>query len=84
MNVMNEIERKLRELVKALESSFLPSETNEVISFVDVGEYGIALETICFIIAEEKKDISYTVYSLIEEAGCKMQMDPRIWGQLKQ
>ena len=55
--------------------SFSESESIEVQEFIDVGEYGIALETIIDIINEESKNITNEAEFLIEKAGRIMNMD---------
>jgi hypothetical protein len=52
------------------------SRIKEVSDFVDVGEYGVALETAFFIIDEEKKPISIEARDLIDNIGRMMMMHP--------
>lgn len=51
------------------------SELAEVCNFIDVGEYGVALETIVSIYSEEKKIKSQSVYESINRLAKMMSMD---------
>ncbi len=53
-----DIERRLNELLVEIGETLSDSEKREVVDFIGHGEYGLALETLCFILAEEKKTIS--------------------------
>ncbi len=82
MSAILETEAKLKQLMEVLGTTFSASEIQEASRFVDAGEYGVALETICFIIREEYKVISMDVYHLIDEVGSRMSMDSNLWGDL--
>jgi dihydroxyacetone kinase DhaKLM complex PTS-EIIA-like component DhaM len=51
-------------------------ELDEVQSLIDVGEYGVALETMADIYAEENKNPSARVVALIEGLALAMSMQP--------
>ncbi len=68
-NEYREIESTLDLLLMVLSDSFSESESIEVQEFIDVGEYGIALETIIDIINEESKNITNEAEFLIEKQG---------------
>ena len=53
---------------------FSPSESDEIKHFLDVGEYGIALETLIDIINEEGKSISRRALGLIGELALQMEL----------
>ncbi|CAJ0563717.1 MULTISPECIES: MafI family immunity protein [Gammaproteobacteria] len=74
-NEYRKIESTLELLLMALSDSFSECESIEVQEFIDVGEYGIALETIIDIINEESKNITNEAEFLIEKAGRIMNMD---------
>ena len=69
------IENLLVRLLSQLVNVFSESEVNEVKDFVDVGEYGLALDTIIDIINEESKSIPQEVISIAKEAAVSMGMD---------
>jgi transcription elongation GreA/GreB family factor len=79
------------ELIESMFSKFLiassselsDSERAEIQEFVDVGEYGLALETAADIYAEEKKTLTADVALLMEKLALAMSMDPgSIFGRL--
>ncbi len=82
MSTFTVIEEQLRQILELLSTTFSESEAKEVVRFIDVGEYGIALETLCSILDEEKKSVSHEVYNQIDDVGRRMLMDPTIWGRL--
>lgn len=59
------------------------AELEEAQHFIDVGEYGLAFETLCGIIDEEQKMLPLTAYYLIDDLGKQMEIDPAIWAKLK-
>jgi len=70
-------------LVSLLKGFFNPPEIEEVQGFIDVGEYEMALETLCFIVQDKKKTISIRIFNYIVELGILMEMDPGTWGSLR-
>ena len=70
------IESLLCSLLKATVGGLSDAERAEVQQFIDVGEYGLALETTVDIYAEEKKIPSTDVMSLIEQLAISMGMAP--------
>lgn len=70
------IELLFSELAIAAGSELSESERAEFQSFIDVGEYGVALETAVDIYAEEKKMPSAEVVTLIEKLALAMSMEP--------
>jgi hypothetical protein len=79
----NQIEILFNKLLQLLFAIFTESEMKEVQEFIDVGEYGVALETLCFIIDEENKVITNRVYDLIAELGTSMDMGTESWEFVK-
>ena len=67
------VESLIRRLVDTL-SEFSQSEKEEVLSFVDVGEYGLAVETAYSIIIEENKPITRQAYELFVELVALMDL----------
>jgi len=58
-------ERFLDALLADLSSTLSSTERAEVVEFIDVGEYGIALETLVALIVEEHKQISLPIFQRI-------------------
>lgn len=53
-----EIERRMRFLVTSLKGVLSDKETNEVLHFIDHGEYGVALENLKFICDNKPKPLN--------------------------
>jgi hypothetical protein len=62
-----DIERRLYTVLDALADVLLPAERQLVIHFIEVREYGLALETLCAILMEEKKRFSEGVFVQLVE-----------------
>jgi hypothetical protein len=76
---MNE---ELVELLNRCKLSFNVQETAEVMEFIQVNENKLALETICAIFFEEKKEVSQDQLALIEKLGQQMTISPSKWKRL--
>lgn len=73
------IEELLLRLLGLLLAVFTDSEKSEVQDFVDVGEYGLALETLVDIVTEENKQIPGGALSLVCELAEVMQLDKKVF-----
>lgn len=71
----NLLKRELNQLLEFVSDSFTSSELNEVKEFLDAGEFGLALETLYFIIIEEDKCVSPSVRDSIEKLGELMNLE---------
>lgn len=76
MSNFDEIESLLSQLLMAATPVLSDAERTEVQRFVDVGEYGLALETAAAIYSEQKKIATAEVVDLIERLAAAMSMDP--------
>jgi dihydroxyacetone kinase DhaKLM complex PTS-EIIA-like component DhaM len=76
MSNFNEVESLLSQLLIVAAPVLSDSERAEVQRFIDVGEYGLALETAAAIYSEEKKIATAEVVDLIECLAAAMSMDP--------
>ena len=74
MSNFDEIELLLSNLLTSA-SELMDSERAEIQKFIDVGEYGLALETAVDIYAEEKKIASAEVVALVERLAEAMSID---------
>ena len=72
------IENLFKQLFHQVSNLFSTEELNEVNEFLDVGEYGLALETFIDIVVEEKKDIPAKACILIEELAVVMKINKDI------
>jgi hypothetical protein len=76
MSNFDEIELLLSRLLVAATPVLSTADRTEVQRFIDVGEYGLALETAVAIYSEEKKIATADVLDLIERLASAMSMDP--------
>jgi hypothetical protein len=83
MNRFAEIEAQLRSVLAGIGQYTSTSDVEEVSEYLDVGEYGLALRTICELLTEKGSAIPSRLYQLISDIGCRMQMDSGIWEQLR-
>lgn len=68
------IEQLFIQLFQDVSEIFTITETQEVTSFIEEGEYGLALETFVDIVIEENKRISPSALKAIEELASAMQI----------
>ena len=77
-NQWKQIEAKLNDLLEVAGERFTSAEQQEVNEFVNLREYGLALETFCSIAAEARNpidnDIKRRVILLHELMGCESQI----------
>jgi hypothetical protein len=76
------LEENLRALLAKLRTVLNPPETSEVEEFLDAGEYGIALETLCSALHTEDKPVSSEVVDGISKLAEQMELDNGIWTNL--
>jgi hypothetical protein len=72
----NEIKELFVKFFEACGNSFTKTELDEVRRFTNVGEYGLALETITGIYFEEKKVPSTQIIKIVNELASQMEFDP--------
>ena len=72
------LENLLVRLLALLSEIFSNTEVQEVQEFIDVGEYGLALETLVDIVDEESKQITSEVLILVKELAEAMEMDDKV------
>ena len=78
------IEREIGELLRLSEEHLTNAERAEVQHFVNVGEYGLAVQTFSDIVVEGRKHVSSAVFSKCMELGREMDMQPEVWEKLRQ
>ena len=59
------IEHRLTSVLEALSDELSVAERSEVEEFIEVGEYGVALETLSALLVEERKRISRATFAEI-------------------
>lgn len=76
------LEKKILNLTEQINS--LPEKDKKnVVEFVEHGEWGIALDTLCNQIYEHDLKITKTTYDEIEAVGKMMNMNESTWSFLK-
>lgn len=78
MRDFSEIEALFSQLLLASTPVLSGSERAEVQHFLDVGEYGLSLETAVGIYSEEKNVAPTEVVDLIKRLAMAMNMDPAL------
>ncbi|MBL8510500.1 MAG: hypothetical protein JNM52_02540 [Betaproteobacteria bacterium] len=63
------------DLLLSSQDVFLPSEISEVQSYLDVHEFGLALQTYMDIAIEEKKTVPAKAIAICNELAQQMQME---------
>jgi len=80
----NSIEQKLELILSAPNISLSKIELSEIREYIDVTEYGIAFEYLCFVLCEKGLVILSQLYNVIEELGTQMELDIDVWHCLDQ
>lgn len=75
------IENLLLKLLASVDKIFNQKELREVQDFIDVGEYGLALETFMYISIEEDKKLTLIDLGLIKELVATMKMGYEAFNQ---
>ena len=66
------LEQRLTTLLEALSDDLSVGERSEVEEFIEVGEYGVALETLAALLIEERKQIPEPTFIKIVELADAM------------
>ena len=74
----NELEARLGSILLTLGSQLSPEESREVNHFLDVGEYGLALQTLTDLLIEERKKISTGTYNDVVGVARRMGIEREI------
>jgi hypothetical protein len=72
----DEIELLLLQLLRVARPVFSDAGQTAVQRFIDVGEYGLALETVVAVYREEEKVMTGEAMALIENLALAMDMSP--------
>jgi hypothetical protein len=74
----NELEAQLGSILHTLGSQLSPEESREVSHFLDVGEYGLALQTLTDLLIEERKKLSTRTYNDVVRVAKRMGIEREI------
>ena len=78
-----ELERDLIVVLAEVGSGLEPVESQEVQMYLEAGEYGLALETICAVLKQKQIAVSAATYVKIMDLGERMEVDPNNWQDLQ-
>ena len=70
----SELELRINGVMSALRGTLTEVERAEVSRFLNVREYGLALDTLCYILVEEDKPIEITVLHEIDNIADMMHL----------
>lgn len=73
---LNEVLAQLKEILSETQIEFLQS-------YINAGEWNLALEILCDILIEEEIPIDSRGYELLQEVGNTLSMEKETWEMLK-
>jgi hypothetical protein len=77
--IIKQLSNDLFELVKIDFPAYL---SDLILEFIDVGEWGLALETIYDYLDENEIPVSRKAQNLIEKLAIQMKLEERDWGSI--
>ncbi|MEG4915869.1 MULTISPECIES: MafI family immunity protein [unclassified Microcoleus] len=75
--------KKLNEVLAQLKEVFSGAQIEFLQSYINAGEWNLALETLCDILLEEEISIDLKAYELLQEVGNILNMERETWEMLK-
>lgn len=75
--------KKLNEVLAQLKEVFSDGQIEFLQSYINAGEWNLALETLCDILIEEEIPIDLKGYELLQEVGNILNMERETWEMLK-
>ncbi|MCC3488515.1 MULTISPECIES: MafI family immunity protein [unclassified Microcoleus] len=75
--------KKLNEVLTQLKEVFSDDQIEFLQSYINAGEWNLALETLCDILIEEEIPIDSRGYELLQEVGNTLNMEKETWEMLK-
>lgn len=82
MNI-KDLENELIALTSSISDELSASDSSNILEFIAVGEFPIALETLCTQIYEYEIPINEAFYEKVEFIGGQMNLPPTTWLMLK-
>lgn len=80
---IEDIERQLRQIIRDNSAILDHEEKQQIIEFVDVGEYALALETLCYSFKErELIPLSGSIPQIVA-VGSELELDNDLWSTFK-
>jgi hypothetical protein len=77
------IKSKLNEVILLTNEVMQETQIEFVRSYIDAGEWRLAIETLCDILYEDELSISATAYRLIQEISSSIDLKNSVWEILK-
>ncbi|CAD0232193.1 MafI family immunity protein [Planktothrix agardhii] len=74
---------KLNEVLTQLKEVFSDNQIEFLQSYINAGEWNLALEILCDILIEEEIPIDLKSYELLQEVGNILNMERQTWEMLK-
>ena len=75
--------KKLNEVLAQLKEVFSDAQIEFLQSYINAGEWNLALEILCDILIEEEIPIDLKSYELLQEVGNILNMERETWEMLK-
>lgn len=75
--------KKLNEVLAQLKEVFSDTQIEFLQSYINAGEWNLALEILCDILIEEEISIDLKAYELLQEVGNILNMERETWEMLK-
>ena len=69
----------LRDALTAVSPALDSEQIDDVRTYIDVGEWGLALDTLSELVSEQEIPISRATYETMERAAATMGVEPRAW-----
>ncbi len=74
---------KLDEALSLVAGELSAAQVEDVRLYIKVGEWRLALETLCELLYEDELPIPVQAYELMKEAGAMMNLDAKLWSRLQ-
>ena len=75
--------KKLNEVLAQLKQILSDNQIEFLQSYINAGEWNLALEILCDILIEEEIPIDLNSYELLQEVGDSLNMELETWEMLK-
>jgi hypothetical protein len=77
------VANKLNEALSLVGEVLSKTQREDISMFINAGEWGLALETLCEFLYEEELSITLKAYELLKEVGSLLKLNSSLWENLK-
>jgi hypothetical protein len=77
------VANKLNEALSIVGEVLSKNQREDISMFINAEEWGLALETLCEFLYEEKLPITLKAYELLKEVGSLLKLNSNLWENLK-